>query len=173
MTPDEAYTAINHLRSVLCVPRRDKAHEKCLKPFHKSFIDYISDSARSEFSPEIKHEARQMKTECIFRILNEAPDGIDFDMSYGTYHDRLVRGPGTGDKISLTWVVDEKSDWNDSLTRLNMYKLAIGEVISGMEHGDPTFQSMFCIHLLISRFQHYGSDILHNQLRDSVFVSTQ
>jgi hypothetical protein len=39
MTPDEAYAAINHLCSVLLVPRRDLAHCARLKAFHKSFID--------------------------------------------------------------------------------------------------------------------------------------
>ncbi|EKM75168.1 hypothetical protein AGABI1DRAFT_132520 [Agaricus bisporus var. burnettii JB137-S8] len=47
MTPDEAYAAINHLRSVLRVPRRDKAHQESLELFHKSSMDYNSDSIQS------------------------------------------------------------------------------------------------------------------------------
>jgi hypothetical protein len=51
MTLDEAYAALHHLYSVLRVPSRGGAHKENLKPFHKSFIDYISDSKRSGFSP--------------------------------------------------------------------------------------------------------------------------
>jgi hypothetical protein len=91
MTPDEAYAALNHLRSVLRVPSRGGAHKENLKPFHKSFIDYISDSKRSGFSPDIQREAQQINlTECAFSVLNEAPDGVDFGdlryiIIYGTF----------------------------------------------------------------------------------------
>jgi hypothetical protein len=173
MTADEAYAALNHLHSVLRVPRRDKAHEKRLKAFHKSFIDYISDFTRSRFSPDIKHEAQQIKTKCAFRILKEAPDGINFgDMGRGTFYGNLARGPGTGDEISLTWLVDGEGGSNDNGTRLNVYTLAIAEVAAGMKRGDPTFQSNPCIRLLTTRFQYYNNGFPYDELRDSVFVST-
>jgi hypothetical protein len=114
-----------------------------------------------------------MKTKCAFRILKEAPDGIDFgETEYRTHHGILARGPGTGDKISLTWLIDEKSGWSDNGTGLSMYKLAIGEVACGMQREDPTFQSKFCIHLLTTRFQYYDPFFPYYQLRDLVFVST-
>jgi hypothetical protein len=50
MTADEAYAAVNHLRSILYVPRRYQPHEGALEAFHKSFIDYISDFSRSGIS---------------------------------------------------------------------------------------------------------------------------
>jgi hypothetical protein len=78
MTLDEAYAAVNHLRSVLYIPRRGKAHKEELKPFHKSFLDYISDFTRSGFSPDILRDARQFKAQCAFGILKEAPDGAGF-----------------------------------------------------------------------------------------------
>jgi hypothetical protein len=173
MTLDEAYAALNRLPSVLRVPGPDKAYEEVLRPFHKSFIDYISDCKRSGFSADVKHEAQQMMTQCTLRILKEAPDGIDFsDMGYGAYHGTLARGPGTGDKISLTFVADEIDGWNANETRLDMYKLAMGEVAAGIARGDPTFRSEFCIHLLTARFQDYGFDFPRYSLCDSVFVST-
>ncbi|KAF7763457.1 hypothetical protein Agabi119p4_7994 [Agaricus bisporus var. burnettii] len=134
MTPDETYAAINHLRSVLHVPKRNQAHEERLHPFHKSFVDYVCDFTRSGFSADIQREALQLKTR----------------MLYGT----MRRVLGTGDKISLTWPVDNVW-WDDSRTRLEAYKLAIGEVISGVERGDSAFQSEFCIHLLTTRFEDY------------------
>src|SRR5262249_34502731 len=150
MTPDEACAAINPLRSVLYVPRRDEARQEKLRPFHKSFIDYISDFTRSQFSCDIQDEVRRLMTQCAFRVLKEAPDGVDF--RHGDYrflYGILLRGPGTGDNISLTWLVEG----NDGETRLSMYKLAIGEVAAGMKRGDPIFQSEFCIRLLTSRFE--------------------
>ncbi|EKM77076.1 hypothetical protein AGABI1DRAFT_108438 [Agaricus bisporus var. burnettii JB137-S8] len=174
MTCDEAYAAINHLRSVLRIPRRDKLHEEKLEPFHKSFLDYISDFTRSRFSIDIQLEAQQLKTECAFRILQEAPDGIDFgDVDYKLWYGRLTRGPGKGDKISLTWPVDENVDWSDDETRSSLYKLAIGEVVAGMEREDPTFQSKFCIRLLTTRFKEYYGNFPRYALRDLLFDETR
>lgn len=171
MTPDEAYAAINHLRSVLRVPKRDRAHQEVLKPFHKSFIDYVSDFTRSDFSRDIKDEAQQLTTQCAFRILEEAPDGVDFgDAHYALAHGRVMRGLGTGDMISLSWLIDEKDGWNNDGTRLSVYKLALGKVGDGMKNGDPTFQTEFCIRLLTTRFEVYRR-FPHYELRDLVFVS--
>ncbi|EKM81949.1 hypothetical protein AGABI1DRAFT_105346 [Agaricus bisporus var. burnettii JB137-S8] len=115
MTPDEAYAAVNQLQSVLRIPRRDTAHLQKLVPFHKSFIDYVSDSSRSNFFLDMLHEAQQLKTEY-------------YRFAYGI----LRRGPGTGDMISLTWPADEGSTWNGQGTRLSLYKLAFGVVARGL-----------------------------------------
>lgn len=172
MTPGEAYAAVNHLRSVLHVPRRDKAHEDLLRPFHKSFIDYISDFTRSGFSPDVLDEARQLGSRCAFRILKEAPDGIHSgDVNYRFHYGFLARGPGTGEKISLTWLVGESGRWNDRATRLRVYKMAIGAVVAGIERGNPTFQTEFCIRLLTARFEQFGTTFAHHQLGNLVFVS--
>jgi hypothetical protein len=172
MTPDDAYAALNHLRSVLRVPGRDKAYEEMLEPFHKSFIDYISDFTRSGFSADVKADAQRITTRCALRILKEAPDGVDFgDTSYGLYHGTIGCGPGTGDNISLTWLADGKGGWSDDETRLKMYKLAIGEVVKGVIRGDPTFQNEFCIRVLTTRFRYYNPGFPYYQLCESVFVS--
>ncbi|XP_006463161.1 hypothetical protein AGABI2DRAFT_179606 [Agaricus bisporus var. bisporus H97] len=169
MTPDEAYAAINHLRSVLRVPRRGEAHKEKLEIFHKSFMDYISDFRRSGFSHHIEYEARQLKAQCIFRILNEAPDGIDFgDVDYGFGYGILRRGPGTGAKISITWPVNE-SHGTDNLTRLHMYQVAFHEVVAGMTRGNPIFQSEFCIRILSTRLKEYSRRFPYASLRNLVF----
>jgi hypothetical protein len=83
MTCDEAYAALRPLSSVLDIPGRDKAHKKALQYFHKSFLDYISDFTRSEFSRDIMSEACQLDVQCTFRILEQALDGIDVgDLDY-------------------------------------------------------------------------------------------
>ncbi|EKM76688.1 hypothetical protein AGABI1DRAFT_130983 [Agaricus bisporus var. burnettii JB137-S8] len=148
MTPDEAYAAVNQLQSLLRTPKRDQAHLEKLEPFHKSFIDYVSDSSRSNFFTDMNHEAQQLETECAFRVLNEAPDGIDFgDVDYEFFFGTLRRGPGTGDKISLTWPVDGRG----KNMQLNLYKMAIVEIVEGFRKGDPTFMTEFCIRLLITQ----------------------
>ncbi|KAF7763450.1 hypothetical protein Agabi119p4_7987 [Agaricus bisporus var. burnettii] len=153
MTPDEAYAAVNQLQSLLRTPKRDQAHLERLEPFHKSFIDYVSDSSRSNFFTDMNTKAQQLKTECAFRVLNEAPDGIDFgDVDY-EFFGILRRGPGTGDKISLTWPVDGF----DERTRLVLYKLTMGEIASGLFNGDPTFKSELLIRQLITQFEKYSS----------------
>ncbi|KAF7763845.1 hypothetical protein Agabi119p4_8382 [Agaricus bisporus var. burnettii] len=170
MTPDEAYAALKHLRSVLCVPMRDDAH-MYLGPFHKSFMDYISDFRRSGFSHDIEREARHLMAQCAFRILSEAPDGIDFgDADYSLRCGILRRGPGTGAQISVAWPVDEEDvDGTDNATRLHMYKLAIGEVVAGMERGDLDFQNEFCFRVLSTRFKEYGHGFPFHLLRDFAF----
>jgi hypothetical protein len=171
MTPDEAYAAINHLRSVLYVPRRNKAHEEEIKVFHKSFIDYISDFSRSGFSPDIELEAQKLKTQCASRILKEAPDGVNLgDVDYQFVYGVLARAPGTGDKISLTWPIEEGVDSHIADMRLSLYKLAIGEVVAGTRRRDPVFQTTFCIRLLTTRFKRYRTFPYH-ALRGLVFVS--
>lgn len=173
MTPEEAYAAINRLRCLLRVPKRDAAHREMLEPLHKSFMDYISDVTRSRFSPDIQHETHQLMAQCAFRILNEAPDGIDFgDIDYRLKYGYLRRGPGTGGKISLTWKVDEDVDCNDNAMRFLMYKLAIGEVVAGMDRGDPNFQSEFFIRLMATRFEKYLIIPSFDALMDLALVST-
>jgi hypothetical protein len=171
MTRDEAYAALNHLYSVLYVPPRDKAHEERLEPFHKSFLDYIFDFTRSGFSSDIGREGRQLMTECALRVLKEAPDGVHFSNStvdYRCYSGVLSRGPGTGDGISLAWLAD---DWDDDQTRLAIYKLAIREVVSGIERRNPTFLTEPYLRLVISRFERYDYNFPFYELRDLVFVS--
>jgi hypothetical protein len=171
MTPDEAYAAINHLRSVLYVPRRNKAHEEEIKVFHKSFIDYISDFTRSGFSPDIELEAQKLKTRCASRILKEAPDGVNLgDVDYQFVYGVLAHAPDIGDTISLTWPIEEGGDLHTAETRSSLYKLAIGEVVAGMQRRDPIFQNTFCIRLLTTRFKKYRAFPYH-PLRSFVFVS--
>ncbi|EKM75182.1 hypothetical protein AGABI1DRAFT_132533 [Agaricus bisporus var. burnettii JB137-S8] len=171
MTPDEAYANVNHLRCVLQIPTRDAAHRECLQPFHKSFIDYISDSTRSSFSPNVRYEARQLMAQCAFRVLNEAPDGIDFgDVNYEVRYGTMRGGLGTGDKISLTWQAGAENGWDDNETRLSMYKLAIKEVIDGMQRRDSAFQSKLCVRPLITLFEEYSHYVFpFDQLRELVF----
>jgi hypothetical protein len=169
MTCDEAYAAINHLRSVLRAPRRDEAHLRRLEPFHKSFTDYISDFTRSGFS--FKHEARQFEVQKTFRVLQEVPDCIDVSgMAFQSYFGALAYGPGTCDKIMLTWPVDEGVCWDDNRTRLIMYKVAILHGVDGFKSGEPVLRSEFCMHLLITRFKSY-SNFPYDELCDLVFVS--
>jgi hypothetical protein len=172
MAPDEAYAAINHLRSVLRVPQRNKAHRKGLRPFHKSFIDYISDFSRSRFSLNIQHEAQPIWTQCTFRILKEAPGGCHFpgenDANNVFYYGDLADTLGSGGNISLTWPTDKLND-NDA--RCSMYQLAVGEVVYGVECGDPAFSTKSCIRLLTTQFWRYGDQFPYSELRDLVFVS--
>ncbi|EKM74621.1 hypothetical protein AGABI1DRAFT_109932 [Agaricus bisporus var. burnettii JB137-S8] len=144
MTPDEAYAATNHLRSVLRVPRRNEAHKGNLELFHKSFIDYISDFRRSGLSHDIKHEARELMTQCVLRIINEAPDGIDF-----------------GDV-----------DASANVMRLRLYRVAIDEVVAGMNRKDPTFQSESCIQILSTRFESYDSEFQYEKFMDLVLAKS-
>jgi hypothetical protein len=172
LTCDDAHAAVNHLRSVLRVPRREAAHRENLKYFHKSFIDYIFDFNRSGFSPDVQHEARQFDIQRTFAILKEAPDNIDFgDVDYVSLFGDLMRGPGASDEISLTWSVDDEAKWDDNRTRLNMYKRAIGRVVVGIERGEPTFLTEFSVRLVMSRFQNYGVRFPLDKFRDLVFVS--
>jgi hypothetical protein len=172
MTCGDAYAAVDDLLSVLVVPPPDKANCEPLKPFHKSFIDYISDFTRSGFSPHIQDKAQQLKTACAFRVLKEAPDGITLgDVNYRFCYGVLLHGPGTGDGISLTWPVEKTDAWNDEAMRLGMYKLAIGEVAAGINHGDLTFQNEFCTCLLTTRFERYSNAFPHSQLCKLAFVS--
>src|SRR5262249_10850495 len=142
---------------------------------HKSFVDFISDFARSGFSPDIKHEARQLYVQCTLRILEQAPDGIDVgDLDYDVRGEFsigiLSRGPGTGGNISLTWRVDEESDWDDNRTRLYMYKLALAIVADGIAHRQQVFYTVFCVRLLATRFRSFLECGVRN-LHDVVFVS--
>ncbi|KAF7763851.1 hypothetical protein Agabi119p4_8388 [Agaricus bisporus var. burnettii] len=170
MTPDEAYAAINHLQSVLRFPKRGKSHEEKLEPYHKSLIDYISDFSRSGFSHDIQRDARQLMTKCAFRVLKEAPDGIDFgDTDYKLWHGTVTRGPGTGETISLSWPIVQEVGWNDDETRLSLYKLAMGVVLAGMRRGDTTFHNEFYIRLLTTRFEAYGDSFPFFALSDLPF----
>jgi hypothetical protein len=173
MTVNEAYAALNHLRSVFHVPRRDKAHKEEPRPFHKSIIDYLSDFTRSGFTRNIQSEAQQNRVQCAFRILIEAPDGVDFaDVDYKFHYGTLARGPGTGSNIPLTWPTDEGiQDLDDNELRLMIYKTAVGQLVSGIERREQAFQTQFCIRLLTTGFQSYGSVFPYDYLRDLVFVS--
>jgi hypothetical protein len=172
MTADEAYAALNRLRSVLNFPQRHEAHEELLTPFHKSFVDYIF---RSGFSTDITLEARQIMSQCTFRVLEEAPQGIDFDLDdllYSCGHGKLARHSGARGNISISWpAYEEMSTWDDLRTRLSLYQLAIGEVAEGIKRGDPVFQSQPYVKLLTTQFEVRYDSHLFNQLRDLVFVS--
>jgi hypothetical protein len=172
MKPDDAYPAINHLLSVFRVPPGEKAHEDLPRAYHKSFIDYICDHTRSQFSRDIQEEARQLGVQCALRILEEAPDDIDLgDMEYEFAYGILSRGHGTGSRMLLTWPAAEVSGWSDNETRLRMYQLAIGSVATGIRLGDLNLKNEFFVRLLITRFQAYNNNIPYNQLCDWVFVS--
>jgi hypothetical protein len=173
MTADDAYAVINPLRSVFHVPRRDKAYKEEPRPFHKSIIDYLSDFDRSGFSRDIKNEAQKYRVQYALRISKQAADGVDFgDVDYKFHYGILARGPGTGSKISLTWPADEGiQDSDDNESRLMIYKMAVGHLVSGIEHREQAFQTQFCIRLLITGFQSYGIAFPYDCLRDLVFVS--
>ncbi|XP_006463127.1 hypothetical protein AGABI2DRAFT_119954 [Agaricus bisporus var. bisporus H97] len=167
MTPDDAYAALKHLRSVLHVPTRGEAHEENLIVFHKSFMDYISDFRRSGYFHDIKREARQLLVRCVFRILDEAPDGVDFaDGYYDTFYGTLRRGPDTGVKISVIWPL---VNFTDDTPRLIMYEAAIEEVAAGMKRRVPTFQNEFCIRILSTWFEEYRDNFPFSSLRNLVF----
>ncbi|XP_006463209.1 hypothetical protein AGABI2DRAFT_120032 [Agaricus bisporus var. bisporus H97] len=149
MTPDEAYAAVNQLQALLRTPKRDQANLMRLESYHKSFIDYVSDSSRSYFFTDMHREAQQLDAKCAFRVLHEAPDGVDFrGGNYRFHYGTLRRGPGTGGKISLTWPVNGR----DTDTRLDMYKLSIGVIVEGLANRDSTFTSESCLRLLITQF---------------------
>jgi hypothetical protein len=171
MTADEAYAALNRLRSILDFPPRHEAHKKPLKVFHKSLIDYLF---RSGFFTDIKREAQEIKTRCAFRVLKEAPSGVDFsDVGYWCYYGDLARNGGTGDQISIIWQTDEGDRQNDDKTQWSMYGLAIGEVAAGMNRGDIAFQTEACIRLLTTRFLDFDDTTFpYRELCDVVFVST-
>jgi hypothetical protein len=171
MTADEAYAALNRLRSVLNFPQRHGAHEETLKPFHKSFVDHMS---RCGFSTNIKLEARQIMTQCAFRVLKEAPHGIDLDVDdshYSFNHGKLDRYIGAGDKISITWSAREGISWDDASTRLSMYQLAVGEISAGIKRGDSVFQSESHAKLFTTQFRTRFGEFPLYELRDLVFVS--
>jgi hypothetical protein len=133
--------------------------------------NYISDFSRSEFSRDIISEARQLYVQCTFRILEQAPDGIDVALDYEVEDSigRLARGPGTGGNISLAWKLDEESYWDDGRTRLLIYKMAIGNAVDGIRDREQAFNTVFCIRVLATRF-----DILYGtsrKLLEVVFVS--
>jgi hypothetical protein len=164
MTCDEAYAALRPLSSVLDIPGRDKAPWGQLWYFHKSFIDYISDFARSGFSRDIKREAHDLYARCTFRILQQAPDGIDVgDLDYVVYNGdtflgKLARSPGTCGNILLTWHVDEESGLDDNRTRLFIYKQAIANVVVGIERREQAFCTVFCIRALATRLNQLSGE---------------
>ncbi|EKM76838.1 hypothetical protein AGABI1DRAFT_115515, partial [Agaricus bisporus var. burnettii JB137-S8] len=177
MTCDDAYAAIRHLNSLLDAPLRDEAHKKMLRPFHKSFIDYISDYTRSRFCLDVNDEAYLLEVQYAFRILEQASHGIDFDdvnyiieLERSTPFGALAFGPGTGDNISLAWPVDEEMDWYDDRTRVKLYKLAVSNVVEGIKQGKSAFCTELCIRLITSRFhQYFFNDFPIWELQELVF----
>ncbi|XP_006464132.1 hypothetical protein AGABI2DRAFT_120910 [Agaricus bisporus var. bisporus H97] len=158
MTYDDGYAAIRHLLSVLDAPPRDQAHLAELRSFHKSFIDYISDFTRSGVFSDIERKVHELKVQCTFRVLEQAPDGVDcgeIDYDLRRVAAGILRGCGAGNNISLTWPIDEKIDWNDSRTRLEMYKMAVSNVLAGISLGWSAFCTDFCIRLVITRLHSY------------------
>jgi hypothetical protein len=169
MTADEAYTALNRLRAVLDFPERHHAHKRLPQPFHKSFFDHLF---RSGFSSDIKLEARQIVIQCALRVLKEAPNGNACDTSDLSYHyGILAHHRGAGGKISFSWPTQGGMDWNDASTQQSMYQLAIGEVVQGIERGDPVFQANAYIELLITQFSFHNIYFPFNELCALVFVS--
>ncbi|XP_006464091.1 hypothetical protein AGABI2DRAFT_194677, partial [Agaricus bisporus var. bisporus H97] len=177
MTSDDAYAAIHLLSSVLDDPPRDEAHKEMLRPFHKSFIDYISDYTRSRFCLDVNDEAYLLEVQYAFRILEQASHGIDFDdvnyiieLERSTPFGALAFGPGTGDNISLAWPVDEEMDWYDDRTRVKLYKLAVSNVVEGIKQGKSAFCTESCIRLITSRFhQYFFNDFPIWELQELVF----
>jgi hypothetical protein len=158
MTCDEAYAAMRQLSSVLDIPGRNEAHKKELRCFHKSFLDYISDFLRSGFSHNIEDEARQLWDECLFTVLDQAPDGINLgDVDYFVYGEfpvgTLVHALGTSSDILLSWSVDDDSSWDNNKTRLYMYKMAIASIADGFRRKHPALDPVICIRLLARCFR--------------------
>jgi hypothetical protein len=180
ITSDEAYAALRHLSSVLYFPSHGKAHVEELRCFHKSFLDYISDFARSGFFPsggdDRMRDARQLHDQCALRVLEQAPNGIDVgDLDYGINvifaGGSLARCPGTGDNILLTWPVDEQSSWDNNKTKLHIYKLAFKRLMEGVMYRQQPFNSVFFIRLLATRFESFTRIITHAWF-GSAFVSS-
>lgn len=154
---------------------------KVLRPFHKSFMDYISDRARSELFTDIELEAYNLTVQCSFRILEQAPDGIDFRNNiYSSIRGSgsvpagpLAHGPGTGSNISLTWPVGEDVFWDDHETRSEMFELAISNVVEGLREGESIFSTHFCIGLATSRWYSYEFEYFPLlKLQSLVFASS-
>ncbi|KAF7762316.1 hypothetical protein Agabi119p4_8909 [Agaricus bisporus var. burnettii] len=191
LTYDDAYAAIRHLRSVLDVPCQGEAHNYILRFFHKSFMDYICDYTRSDFFLDIKQDAHQLKVQCTLRVLEEAPDGIDFgdtvDYSFWyepqglnrsvnfafevdeTEYGTLLRDPGVGCHLSLTWPVDGGVDRSDDEIRLYLYKAAISNVVDGIVEGISDFCTEFFVGLLTTRFVDYPLMFPYDSLQRFVF----
>jgi hypothetical protein len=96
----------------------------------------------------------------LFRILEQAPDGIDVgDLDYRVRGEDLIgtlaRVPGTGSNILLAWQVDEESDWDNNRTELLIYKMAIANVGDGIRHREQAFCTVLCIRALATRFHTY------------------
>ncbi|EKM76826.1 hypothetical protein AGABI1DRAFT_108471 [Agaricus bisporus var. burnettii JB137-S8] len=181
MTCDDAYAAIRLLSSVLDAPEREKAHRLQLRSYHKSFIDYLSDSNRSRFSSTI--EARQLEIELTFKVLKQTPDGIDFgdlNMDYAIRGSKsfkigtLMCSSGAEGNISLSWSPGGETDWDDNKVRLHMYKSAISNVVEGFRHGELAFHTEFCIRLITTRWDSYILDRFpFRELQNVVFAGSR
>jgi hypothetical protein len=172
LTENIAYGATHHIRAVAIVPGRDEATYENLEFYHKSFPDYLRDFKRSGFSLDIDSEAQQLMDQCIFRILEEAPDGVYRDGVSGydlkSFGGVLKNGPGTGDNISVSWPAVGEHD-NRKL-RFNMFYEAIWRIAEGLRR-EEAFQSLLCMRVLTTRFATLDSDFPSDVLLDSVFVS--
>lgn len=167
ITLNDAYGATHLLPSIVDVPSPDEAHNQNLRSFHKSFVDYLSDYARSEFSRDIKREYQELVAEYTFRILEEASDGVDFDGDYDLANEgTLARGPGDGSNISLSWPPGDPDGM-----RHRMYTKAVSNVTRGFKNREVPFRSASSIHALTSRFETYGVYFPYFALNNFVFVS--
>jgi hypothetical protein len=158
MTYDEAYAALRPLKSVLYAPGRDKAHKRELRYFHKSFIDYISDFARSGFcmisNAKLTNSMFEVRSGSFSRLPMPFDVGaFEYMVNCGKFVGRLARGPGIGGNISLTWHVDEESGWDDTRTSSFIYNMAIANVVSGIKHREQAFCTVFWIRALATRFE--------------------
>lgn len=169
MTMAEAYSATHYFPSVVDIPDPEEAHTYNLRSLHKSFVDYLSDYTRSEFSRDIKREYQELVAECSFRILTEALHGADTDGDYDMAEaGTLLRSPGNSHDILLNWPLGNP---DDNRTRHRMYTLAVSNVIRGVRNQDIPFQCISSIDALTSCFDTYDASFPYFALNDLVFVS--
>ncbi|KAF9442513.1 hypothetical protein P691DRAFT_474831 [Macrolepiota fuliginosa MF-IS2] len=77
MTPAVAYGALHHLHSVFDIPLPEAAcNNEKLRPFHKSFGDYVRDFERSGMFEDFDHEATELDIKCLTRIFDEVSDSF-------------------------------------------------------------------------------------------------
>ncbi|KAF9441305.1 hypothetical protein P691DRAFT_779852 [Macrolepiota fuliginosa MF-IS2] len=78
MGPDVAYGSLHHLHSVVRIYPPDQAFDEwkgtALRSHHKSFVDYLTDPARSTLFADAKYEGDMLVLQCMVRIMKDVPD---------------------------------------------------------------------------------------------------
>jgi hypothetical protein len=169
MTRDDAYGAVHLLRSILHVPSPNEAHRAPLESFHKSFLDYLSDFARSKFSPNVEQEFQALQVQYVFRTLEEVPNGIDFEEE--DYSDILdvARGSGHCGDISLAWLAHEDCDIDNDRISFMIYVEALEVVCKGFQR-ETFFRNVLCLQVLTRHLIDF-SNPTHGEVVDVLFVS--